>query len=133
MSYLIWNSWINNVGIIGFRGAASSKNISCGNARADGYITLKDFIDNGWLKLRCENTIRQLEYIKRDFKPNGLNYIQDKKTIRKEQAESPDFADTLMMAVYAINYYSYYFLSPRGSRNLSSFKLESDYSLFDED
>ena len=114
---------------IGFRGASAAKNKSCGNARADGYMALKDFIDNGWLKINCENTIRQLEYIKRDFKPNGLTYIQNKKDIRKEQAESPDFADTLMMAVYAIVYYSH-ILNAKYEKSSNTF-INSDFNPFD--
>lgn len=110
LGYPIWVSVKKTIdNAIGFRGAGSSKNLSCGNARADGYSALKEFIDNGWLKLRDENTSRQLEYIKRDFKPNGLNYIQNKKDIRKDQGESPDFADALMMGIYAITYHSHIF------------------------
>ncbi len=59
LGYPIWVSvkkLIDNA--IGFRGAGSAKNLSAGNARADGYLAVKDFIDNGWLKLRCKNTIR---------------------------------------------------------------------------
>lgn len=95
---------INNT--IGFRGAQRPKRLGSGNQRADGYLDTKDFIDNGWLRLTCENSARQLEYIKRIYKPNGLVFIQSKKDIRKEQSESPDFADSLMMGVYAIVHHS---------------------------
>lgn len=111
LGYPIWVSVkkvIENA--IGFRGAGKPKFKGSGNQRADGYTALKDFIENGWIKLTCENAARQLEYIKRVYKPSGLTYIQDKKEIRKEQAESPDFADTLMMAIYAINFYSDLFI-----------------------
>ena len=94
-------------GAIGFRGAQKPKGIGAGNQRADGYIALKDFIENGWLKLTCENSARQLEYLKRVYKPSGLTFIQDKKDIRKEQSESPDFADALMMGIYALTYHSH--------------------------
>ena len=93
--------------VIGFRGAQKPKEKGAGNQRADGYIATKDFIENGWLKLTCENSARQLEYLKRVYKPSGLTYIQDKKDIRKEQSESPDFADALMMGIYAIVYHSH--------------------------
>jgi hypothetical protein len=110
LGYPIWVSVKKSIDdAIGFRGAGKARNLSCGNARADGYMAVKEFIDNGWLKLRCENTCRQLEYIKRDFKPSGLTFMQNKKDIRKEQSESPDFADTLMMGVYAITYHSHLF------------------------
>ena len=68
-------------------------------------MKVKEFIENGWLRLSCENAARQLEYLKRVYKPSGLTYIQDKKDIRKEQSESPDFADALMMGIYAMVYY----------------------------
>ena len=48
-----------------------------------------------------------LEYLKRVYKPSGLTFIQDKKDIRKEQSESPDFADALMMGIYALTYHSH--------------------------
>ena len=130
LGYPIWVSVKKSIDdAIGFRGAGSAKNLACGNARADGYIAVKEFIDNGWLKLRCENTIRQLEYIKRDFKPNGLNFIQNKKEIRKEQAESPDFADTLMMAIYAITYHSHLFTAKM--QKSSSSYINSDFNPFE--
>ena len=130
LGYPIWVSVKRCIDdAIGFRGAGAAKNLACGNARADGYMATKDFIDNGWLKLRCDNTVRQLEYIKRDYKPNGLTFIQNKKDIRKEQAESPDFADTLMMAIYAITYHSYLFTAKM--QKTSSSYINSDYNPFD--
>ena len=71
------------------------------------HLTLKDFIDNEWLKISSDFTISQLEYIKKSYKPNGQIFIQSKKDMKSEQGESPDFADSLMMGIYAINYYSY--------------------------
>ena len=130
LGYPIWVSVKKTIDdAIGFRGAGAAKNLACGNARADGYMAVKEFVDNGWLKLRCENTIRQLEYIKRDFKPNGLNYIQNKKDIRKEQSESPDFADTLMMAIYAITYHSHLF-NEKMQKNSSSY-INSDFNPYE--
>ena len=76
------------------------------NARADGYLALKDYLEKGYLKLTDKNAIRQLEYIKKVYRPNGLISIQDKKEIRKLHSESPDFADCAMMALYAINFCS---------------------------
>ena len=117
---------------IGFRGAGQAKSLSTGNQRADGYVATKEFIENGWLKLTCENAMRQLEYIQRVYKPSGLIYIQDKKDIRKEQAESPDFADTVMMAMYAINYHSHLFTAK--NKNLISTnysQIKNDFNPFD--
>ncbi len=108
LGYSIYIS-IKNViqNTIKFNGAASSNRPNALNRRADGYLTLKDFIDNEWLKISSDLTISQLEYIKKAYKPNGQIFIQSKKDMKSEQGESPDFADSLMMGIYAINYYSY--------------------------
>lgn len=90
-----------------FNGAAVSNRPDALNRRADGYLTLKDFIDNEWLKIPSDLTISQLEYIKKSYKPNGRIFIQSKKEMKSENGESPDFADSLMMGIYAVNYYSY--------------------------
>ncbi len=92
---------------IKFNGAASSNRPNALNRRADGYLTLKEFIDNEWLKISSGLTINQLEYIKKSYKPNGQIFIQSKKDIKAEHGESPDFADSLMMGIFAVNYYSY--------------------------
>ena len=107
LGYPIWISvqkMISNA--IGFRGAKKAISKYALNARADGYLALKDYIEKGYLKLSDKNAIRQLEYIKKIFKPNGVIAIQDKKEIRKLHSQSPDFADCVMMAFYAINYCS---------------------------
>lgn len=108
LGYSIYVS-IKNVisNTIKFNGAATSNRPNALNRRADGYLTLKDFIDNEWLKISSDLTISQLEYIKKSYKPNGQIFIQSKKEMKSEQGESPDFADSLMMGIYAINYYSY--------------------------
>ena len=117
---------------IGFRGAGKPKAIGSGNQRADGYIALKDFIENGWLRLSCENAARQIEYLKRVYKPNGLTYIQDKKDIRKEQAESPDFADALMMGIYAITYHPHLLAKKyKHEERYSQTVIQSDFDPFD--
>ena len=134
LGYPIWVSVKKVIqDAIGFRGAGKPKSKGSGNERADGYTALKDYIENGWLKLTDENAARQLEYIKRVYKPSGLTFIQDKKEIRKEQLESPDFADTLMMAIYAINYHSDLLVKNNGnSRNNQSGNLiKSDFNPFD--
>ncbi len=108
LGYSIYVSIKNAISnTIKFNGAASSNRPNALNRRADGYLTLKDFIDNEWLKISSDLTISQLEYIKKTYKPNGQIVIQSKKDMKLEQGESPDFADSLMMGIYAINYYSY--------------------------
>ena len=129
LGYPIWVS-IRHVikNAIGFRGASKAQSKYALNARADGYLALKDYIEKGYLKLIDKNAIRQLEYIKKTYKPNGLIAIQDKKEIRKLHSESPDFADCVMMALYAINYCSSVIIKSEIDCNYS---LDSDFELFD--
>ena len=91
-------------------------------------MALKDYLEKGYLKLTDKNAIRQLEYIKKVFKPNGLIAIQDKKEMKKIHNESPDFADCAMMALYAINYC---FNSVIIQKNEYSQILENDFDIFD--
>ncbi|MBR6164164.1 PBSX family phage terminase large subunit [bacterium] len=92
---------------IKFNGAGQSKRENATNQRADGYMTLKEYIDNGWLKITSTEVISQLEYLKKTYRPDGKIFIEAKRDIKSEHGESPDFADSLMMGIYAINYYSY--------------------------
>lgn len=120
--------------VVLFRGAMTAKSVTTGNARADGYFAVKEMLEHGYLRLNCRNTARQVEYMKTKWSPNsGRTYILDKKEIRKEQNESPDFADTLMMALYGIYYYPYYFSNNSGKSSIASFKLNTDYNPFDDD
>lgn len=116
---------------IAFRGGGTIKNkiTTAKNPRAEGYLVLKEFFQNGWLKIHCEQTARQLEYIKVVYKP-GYIVIQSKEEIRKEQGESPDYADTLMMAVYAIDKYSYMFASANSNSSTSG-RVVTDFDPFE--
>ena len=129
LGYPIWIS-ISHVikNTIGFRGASKAQSKYALNARADGYLALRDYLEKGYLKLTDKNAIRQLEYIKKTYKANGLIAIQDKKEIRKIHNESPDFADCAMMALYAINYHSGNLI--RNQEYCDAF-VESDFELFD--
>jgi PBSX family phage terminase large subunit len=91
--------------VIGFKGAGEAKQKNAGNQRADGWIVLKEFTDREWLICKSDNTIKDLETIKRKFRTDGKIYIQMKTDIRKETGKSPDRGDVLMMAVYAIRYH----------------------------
>lgn len=114
--------------VVLFRGALQSKNLSNGNARADGYLAVKEMLESGFLKLNCQNTARQLEYMKTKWSPNsGKVYILDKKEIRKEEGESPDYSDALMMGIYGIYYYPQYLLKETGRNNLQDFKLFTEF------
>ncbi len=116
--------------VTAFRGAMKAKNIAYGNARADGYMALKEMLECGFLKLNCSNTARQLEYMKTKWSPNsGRTFILDKEAIRKEQNESPDFADALMMGVYAV--YFQYFLNKKNGGKFESFRLNTDFEPYD--
>lgn len=117
--------------VIAFRGAMQAKNPQYGNARADGYIALKEMLDLGFLRLNNQNTARQIEYMKTKWSPqSGRVFIMDKKEIRKEQNESPDFADALMMAVYGMYFYPHYFVDIQGSASLKSFKMNTDFDIY---
>lgn len=117
---------------VAFRGAGAvkSKTSTAKNARAEGYFVLKEFFQNEWIKLKCEQTARQLEYIKVLFKPQ-YTVIQSKEEIRKEQGESPDYADTLMMALYAIDKYSYMFHEKENSNNTTG-KVQTDFNPYED-
>lgn len=117
--------------VVAFRGAMQAKILQNGNARADGYMAVKEMLDCGFLRLNCQSTARQLEYMKTKWSPNtGKVFILDKKEIRKEQGESPDFADTLMMAMYGLYYYSHYFLTNQGQQSQENFRLNTDFDPF---
>lgn len=133
LGYSLWCSIKKIVtDCIGFRGGCQAKNQSAFNQRADGYLALKEFIEMGWLKLTCEHSSRQAEYIKKVIKSNGKICIQNKREIKKEQGESPDFADTLMMAIYSIVYHSHLFVDTYAVENAVT-HFESNYNPFNDD
>ena len=106
LGYPIYSSVKNVIpNTIKFNGAAVSNRPNALNRRADGYLTLKEYIDNERLKITSDTVISQLEYIKKLYRPDGKIYIQPKKEMKLEHGESPDFADSLMMGIFALNYY----------------------------
>lgn len=117
--------------VIAFHGAGESNRENAGNQRADGYLTLKEFFDNEWLRCDCPEAIRQLESIKRIYKPNGKVYIQSKKDLKAEGLPSPDDADSLMMGLYAINYYPYLFYKEENQEVNYTETEEDDYNPFE--
>ena len=129
LGYPIWISIQKIINTAyGFRGAKKPLSKFALNARADGYLALRDYLEKGYLKLTDKNTIRQLEYIKKVYKPNGLIAIQDKKEIRKLHSESPDYADCSMMALYAINFCSKNLINTYENYNSC---VESEFEPFD--
>lgn len=118
--------------VVLFRGAMQAVSETNGNARADGYMALKEMLECNFLRLNDNNSARQLEYMKIKYRPqSGSILIMDKKEIRKEQGESPDYADALMMAIYGIYFHPRYFISNYGRADYSNFKLETDFDIYD--
>ena len=72
------------------------------NARAYGYYTLRRYIDNNQILMNNNDTERELLQIRYDYKSDGTRLIMSKEKMRKDGLHSPDRADSLMMAVYAI-------------------------------
>lgn len=75
------------------------------NARAYGYYTLRDYIDKGRIIMNNNDTERELLQIRYDYKSDGTRLIMSKEKMRSEGLKSPDRADSLMMAVFAIENY----------------------------
>lgn len=117
---------------IGFRGGGTikNKNTTAKNPRAEGYLIVKEFLQNGWLQLTDDNSCRQLEYLKVIYKPSYI-IMQSKEEIRKEQGESPDYADALMMGVYAIDKYSYMFHSKSAENQSTNGRVVTDFNPFE--
>lgn len=93
--------------LIGFDGAGKSNADNSLNQRADGYLVLRKFFENEFIKETNEDTLIELESIKKEYSPNGKIKIQSKEDMKKEGLDSPDHADSLMMGIYALNYHSY--------------------------
>jgi hypothetical protein len=93
--------------IYGFEGQGSTDKSNVANARAEGYFTVKEFIDNGFLILpkNSKELTNELEKIKFKYQSNGRILIQNKIDMKRELGFSPDRADSLMMAIYGISRY----------------------------
>ncbi len=114
---------------IAFRGAGKVLNPknNAANRRAEAYLDLREFVNNSFLKITHEKTLSQLEYINTIYKRNGLIYIQSKDEIREEQKESPDYADSLAMGIFAINHYQHLFNSDDKKETV----VETDFDPFE--
>lgn len=117
--------------LIKFDGAGATRQENASNQRADGYFCLKDLIDSEFLKINDKKAIAQLEYIKIVYQRSGKIFIQDKKEMKAEHGESPDNADSLMMAAYALTYYSH--LADKGSGNSATVMMDDTYDPFNSD
>lgn len=96
------------------KGINSNRNI---NQRADGYWNLLTWFENQWLCIGegFIETLKQLERIKKKFRPDGKNQVREKLEYKQEHGHSPDEADSLMMAVYGIKYLAQAALAKRTS------------------
>lgn len=76
------------------------------NTRADGYWTLREWFEDGFLCLDEDDrpTLKQLEKIKQLFRTDGLRQIEQKVKMKAEIGFSPDEADSLMMAVWGCRF-----------------------------
>lgn len=72
------------------------------NARAYGYYTLKNLVDNGKIIMSNKDIERELLQIRYDYRSDGTRVIMSKEKMRAAGIHSPDRADALMMAVYAM-------------------------------
>lgn len=72
------------------------------NKRAYGYYTLKNYIDNDKIIMKNKDVERELLQIRYDYRSDGTRLIVSKEKMRAKGIHSPDRADSLMMAVYAI-------------------------------
>lgn len=77
------------------------------NARAEGYYLLREWIDEGRIRLRTADSdiVTELEKIKMKWRSDGKRLLEPKVNMKKELGYSPDNADSLMIAVHtAIKY-----------------------------
>lgn len=77
------------------------------NARAMGYWLTKIMVDDGNLRLPLGNNdlVQELEAVKIKHRSDGKRLIVDKLEIKKTLKRSPDAADSVMMAVFAMHRY----------------------------
>jgi hypothetical protein len=92
--------------IFAFNGANASKIANARNTRAEGFLTLREWFDQEWLIVKSLDTIKELERIKMaKGGSDGYITIESKEKMKAEGYNSPDRADSLMMAIYGIKYY----------------------------
>jgi len=84
-----------------------------GNWRAQGYYTVREWLDQGFLIVdkKDAEVVKQLEKIKMKYRSNGIRMIQPKVDMKADLGYSPDDADSLMMAIVGAAYHL------RGSSN----------------
>lgn len=72
------------------------------NLRANAYYDAKEWFEQCWLVMdkRHMDCIKELEKIKMKYRSDGKRLIQDKQTMKKEMGGSPDYADSLIIAIW---------------------------------
>lgn len=81
--------------------------IEYGNARAQAFYELKNWTDEAMLILNPEQkqVVKELEKIRFLYRSNGQRMIEPKLKMKKELGYSPDYADSMMMAVWAARHH----------------------------
>ena len=87
--------------LVEFRGGRKAKKEKhYKNRRAEGYMLLKEKISKEMLKIKDHpRQTQDLLSIRYSFNSRGKREIVSKENMRKEGIKSPDYADTLMMAI----------------------------------
>lgn len=77
------------------------------NARANGYYDTKDWFDRGYIILdpHQKQVVKELEKIRMKFRSDGRRLLQPKAEMKKDLKYSPDYADSLMMAIWAATHF----------------------------
>lgn len=89
-----------------FRGGVKAKRSEdYRNRRSEGYMQLKDRIRRGLLKIKPHPRLNQdLLSIRYQFNSKGQKEILSKEKMRNNDLKSPDFSDSLMMAIAECDY-----------------------------
>ena len=103
--FITLSKTINN--IIGFKGGSNDKCIDpfSQNNRFQAYSDLKYWIDQEWLQIKCQYTIKELETIQKKYNVSGKMLLRSKQDQRSDGIPSQDRADSLAMAVHAAIHY----------------------------
>lgn len=114
MGHVVWNRLNEvfkdtNVEVHRFDGG-STEHVNTkdyANQRAEGYYITREFFDSGFLCMdkKDEVVIKELEKIRMKYRSSGQRLILPKEQMRLDEGYSPDNADSLMMALWAIRKY----------------------------
>lgn len=88
--------------VIGFDGSKTDMcSPNSGNHRAEGYLLFSEWVNQGWLRIKSDYTIKQCETIRKKHKANGKIFIKSKEEQRKDGIESQDRSDSVAQGVFA--------------------------------